>query len=285
MIGRLLESLGLFVGGWKDPNHEALFFQRINEWLMAQCGARWDNPTPISGLWERTELVAWIEAYVRYLLDSPRAIQFLGIRHYLRYRGITSLDIARGWKDPRNTFTLPLWLRLFPEARVLYVERHGVDVAQSLKLRSERRHRVAVRTYRRWKFLHAARLKRGGFVDSPRCLSLEGAFGPWRDYVDEAARTLQALPPERVLKLRFENVLTDPQEHLARAAEFCQLYVCPTKVRDAIVAIDSGRAYPHRSRPELLAFARAHAPELRARGYEVGEDPEVAPRSEAGRTP
>ena len=52
MLGRLLESLGLFAGTRKDPNNEAVFFQQINDWLLTQCGARWDMPGATQYLWE-----------------------------------------------------------------------------------------------------------------------------------------------------------------------------------------------------------------------------------------
>jgi hypothetical protein len=44
MITRMLENLGLFVGKRKEENHEALFFKRINNWLLKQSGGAWDYP-------------------------------------------------------------------------------------------------------------------------------------------------------------------------------------------------------------------------------------------------
>src|SRR5207244_5122505 len=135
MLGRLLEQLGLFVGVKKDVNNEAIFFQNINMWLLQQSGARWDNPDAVDCLWKNKEALSLVERHVRAILNSPRAIQFLGTRRLVT-GGINALHSAWGWKDPRNTFTLPLWLRIFPDAKIISIERHGVDVAESLRARS-----------------------------------------------------------------------------------------------------------------------------------------------------
>ena len=79
MLGRLLEELGMFFGSLKDENNEALFFQDLNEWLLGQCGGRWDNPATFNKyFWRNDEAVKWTELYIRNLLASPRFIQFLG---------------------------------------------------------------------------------------------------------------------------------------------------------------------------------------------------------------
>ncbi len=42
-----------------------------------------------------------------------------------------------GWKDPRNTFTLPMWLKVFPNAKVIHVLRDKESVARSLMKRNQ----------------------------------------------------------------------------------------------------------------------------------------------------
>jgi len=75
MLTRALESLGLFVGRNKDENHEATFFQNINDWLLRQCGGSWDHPSPISHLLGNVDIRARTAEYIRgTLLKSPRAV-------------------------------------------------------------------------------------------------------------------------------------------------------------------------------------------------------------------
>src|ERR1700733_10810901 len=148
MLGRLLEELGMFFGALKDENNEAMFFQDLNEWLLNQCGGRCDNPAPFNEyFWRSDEAVKWTELYLRNLLASPRCIQFLGARSTLR--GIGGLTMPQRSIDPRNTFTLPIWLRICPTAKVVSIERNGVDVAQSLRAREIKILEAAPRFYKK----------------------------------------------------------------------------------------------------------------------------------------
>src|SRR5882762_1173779 len=118
LVTRMLEDLGLFVGATREGNEEASFFLAINRWLMFQSGAAWDYPEPIAYLLQHKEIRALARDYiVRYLMESPRVISFLGWRNYWRYGTLVELDCPWGWKNPLNTYTLPLWLDIFPEAK------------------------------------------------------------------------------------------------------------------------------------------------------------------------
>ena len=267
MIGRLLENLGLFAGTRKDENNEAIFFRQINHWLLSQSGARWDTPQALQYLSHNEPLLTLQDGYIRQLLDGPRAVLFLGLRRYLVSGGITRLTIPWGWKDPRNTFTLPMWLRLFPGARVVYIERHGVDVAQSLRVRSEKIRVYANRKYKKYRKMISVHPKQGGFTDSPRCISLEGGFSLWQEYMQQAAQVMQQLPGERVLKLRYEQVLEAPVQHLQTSADFCGLNVANQQLQALVTGVNADRAYSYQNNPELKEFARQHRSALAERNY------------------
>lgn len=267
MLGRMLEELGLFVGKKKDENNEALFFQDLNEWLLQQSGARWDVPAAFNDyFWPHEDVLAWTEIYLRNLLASPRSIRFLGLARYAA-GGFATLDRPWGWKDPRNTFTLRMWLRLFPEARVLSIERHGVDVAQSLTARESDILADAPRFYRKYRAIFFARPRRGGFAHSPRCLTLEGGFSLWEEYTAQARDVMADLPAERRLALRYEDVLADPVGALRRSAAFCGLSPTDSDLIRVAGAVRADRALAHEQRPELTALAQKHRAALHARGY------------------
>lgn len=267
LLGRLLEKVGLFTGSRKDRHNEAIFFREINEWLMWQCGARWDSPQATNYLWQNEKLLDLTEEYIRYLLKSPRAARFLGWRRYLSTRGIQYLDTPWGWKDPRNTFTLPLWLRIFPQARVLYIERHGVDVAQSLKTRGEKKFIAATQKYQRCQKIYPIRPKRSGFLASPRCASLENGFALWQEHMDQAAEMLRQLPEHRIHRIRYESLLEDPATHLSTCSHFCNLETSHKDIAGIIQVINSNRAYAYLRNPTLKKFADMNQLELAARGY------------------
>lgn len=267
MLGRLLEDLGLFSGVKQDRNNEAIFFKSINEWLMTQSGARWDMPGAIQYLIENDKLRKWIDDYLRYSLNSPRGIQFLGFKHYVKTGGILQLNIPWGWKDPRNTFTLPFWLRVFPEAKIIYIERHGVDVAQSLKVRYNKTISSSTRRYQKYRPFYSVLSKPNGFVDSPRCATLEGGFSIWKEYTTQASKFLNAIPKERALELRYEDVLQNPEESLMKAAKFCELDVTLQDIQLLTGRVNYDRAYSYLKNPELCDFAIRHKLELSSRGY------------------
>ena len=169
-----------------------------------------------------------------------------------------------GWKDPRNTFTLPLWLELFPEARVLHVTRHGVDVAASLRYRQ--RKGLAAAASRGWQWRYGLIAKRAGIVDTLRCAGLEGGLALWEEYVIEGRRRVEDMG-ERAMELQYESVLADPVERMASVARFCGLEVTPEALRSAVGEVNPARAFAYRRDPELAQFADTHSERLARFGY------------------
>jgi len=222
----------------KDENHEATFFQFTNEWLLRQVGAAWDNPAPIRYLLENPEMRDKTTDYIRrYLLASPRAISYLGGMNYLRYRRIGLASEPWGWKDPRNTFTLPLWLDIFPEAKVIHLHRSSVDVALSLRRRGRREYQLQ-RFYQGLPLLHWIRPKRGGFVHSLRCDRLDAGLALWREYVEQGARHV-ALLKERAFEVSFETLVREPAPTLSALSKFCDLRVDPLAINSACEQINT----------------------------------------------
>lgn len=180
LVAQVLEEIGLFLGWRKDINHEAWFFLRLNDWLLHQCGGAWDQPAPIRHLLANPLGRRMVGDYLRFMLGAPRAATFLGPWQYLRYRSVAAIDRPWRWKDPRNTFTLPLWLDLFPEARIVHIYRHGVDVAASLKRRQSESVDQSQSRLQRRRWIHAFAIpRRGGFAESSRCAELDDALRLW----------------------------------------------------------------------------------------------------------
>lgn len=269
LLGELLEQLGLFSGSKKDEHNEALFFLELNNWLMGQAGARWDNPEQVRYLWcpESEAVLQASREYIQHLMTSPRAIRFLGVKSYLCNRSIARQSQPWGWKDPRNTFTLPFWLSLFPDSRIVFIERHGVDVAESLRVRAIKTVETTKKTCEKYKPILWTKLKRGGFSDSPRCLLLEEGFSLWRSYQEEATRQLADLPDDRLFRLRYEDLLTSPQQQLERASKFCGLDTVEQEILKITQGINPKRAFSYRNSEELTQFAEMHQADLAEFGY------------------
>ena len=261
-----LQRLGLFAGGRKDSvrNYEAAFFRQLNDWLLNQSGATWDHPAPFLGLLEAEDVRSLEVEYLHRVVHSRRVVGFMGPARYLRYRAPEALPPPWGWKDPRNTFTLPIWTEVFPNPRVVHVVRHGVDVASSLRARHRRtlaRRAAAFRDGR-----GGLRAGSKGFTETVRCATLEGGFSLWEEYVDQARSHLDALGG-RGVEVAYENLLSDPGEVLGELSAFCGLSPSPRSLAEVATGARPDRALAFRGRPELEAFAEAVGERLRARGY------------------
>lgn len=255
LLGRLIRGLGLFSGAWRDENDEALFFLELNKRLLAQCGASWDEPRAAAERFRDPGALDAATDYAAARVGGLSAALFLGVSGFLRYRDIRGLDRPWGWKDPRNTFTLPVWRKVFPQAKVLFIERHGVDVARSLELRS-------VRTR------PAARLPwTGRSATSVRCSTLEGGLSLWAEYQAQANALLADVPAGLLHALRYEKLLEEPARELGRAAAFCGLKAASDEVRAVTATIRMDRAYAYRRDKRLLRFARDNEVTLNKWGY------------------
>jgi len=268
MLARQVEALGVFMGKKKEANHESTFFLNIDRWLMAQSGGSWDNPQPIHYLLNNKEARQRVGTYIdRYLLRTPQTISYLGWKKYVRYRSPFALDIPWGWKCPLTTFTLPIWLDLFPNAKIIHIYRHGVDVANSLRQRGRRDADPANfgGLYYKLPVVHAIRPKRGEFI-RPRCDFLEGGFSLWEEYFDEARAHVSALNG-RALELRYETLLSEAENVLEEVARFCNLSVSPEAIKAVAAMVRKERACAYRDNSHLRVFAEQVAARLGVYGY------------------
>jgi hypothetical protein len=298
LVTRLLEGLGMFAGWRRDRNDEAVFFQRLNDWLFRQCGAAWDSPHPFTSLLDDKALREIVVDYLDRLVRGPRVASYLGPKRFVSYRTPFNLDRPWGWKDPRNTYTLPLWLELFPDARVVHVTRHGVDVAQSLRARqiqsvgryggggptAGRVLSAALRRGSKWRnpagLFRAAYVASAAWIDLPlhwrfassvRCGELDGGFALWEEYAEEAARNVAAVG-DRGMTVRYEDLLHEPAGTLAAVVRLCGLDVAAHRLADVVEQVRGERAFAYRRDPALHQFAMRVAQPLSRHGYQVAEE-------------
>jgi hypothetical protein len=251
MIARLLDQLGLFQGITLQDDHESTYIVATNEMLMERVNATWDNPLPMRDFLACESAVRMTATALRADLISRRIRGFLG-----KAKSLAEFDQPWGWKDPRTIFTLPIWLRIFPGAKLVHVIRNGVDVAASLrarerKLLAEREKKFDGRMAR---FSFKPVLDRAGYKGSARCLILQRGFELWKEYRQQAEDVLRGID-NRVFSIRYEDFLTDPAQHLRRLVEFCELKnITEDSVNKAIGSVDARRAKAFESDPELSAF-------------------------------
>lgn len=127
MVTRILNICGLFLGpeevltlpGEANPAGywENQPFVRLNEAILEAIGGAWDVLPEASPGWERSNRLAEHRAQAKELLAA-----FSGREPW-------------GWKDPRNSLTLPFWKAIIPGLSIVVVVRSPISVSRSLKKR------------------------------------------------------------------------------------------------------------------------------------------------------
>lgn len=190
LLTRLLSEMGAEMGQSLDRHREALCFQSINDTLLRTSRASWLNPDPFVSQLSTPDFVSQMTELAERMLANE-----------IETFGRIGPEQLWGWKDPRTTLTLPIWLCLFPEAKVVHLIRNGIDVALSLERR-------AWRNYLRPRHNDIERLfPLGSFIKGYRL---------WATYLKCAASYSQ---PHHY-QMRYENLVSHPMGELAALANF-----------------------------------------------------------------
>ena len=129
LVTHLLQMCGMYLGDERDlvpaatANPDGYWehrrFVEINQELLTILGGDWDTPANIPG----PSSAEWVEnaglARLRKEAEELRA-SFAGHKSW-------------GWKDPRNSITLPFWFGQIPDLKVVVCLRHPLEVAASLR--------------------------------------------------------------------------------------------------------------------------------------------------------
>ena len=114
-----------------------------------------------------------------------------------------------GWKDPRNTFTLGSWLKIFPNLHVVHIYRNGIDVSRSLFERNS-----MLQPESKW---HSTKLN-----DINTCFDL------WETYVQQAQSWKSTLG-KRYIGVRYEDLISMNDNSVEMLEGFCN-----RSLRDAL---------------------------------------------------
>jgi len=252
MLVQLLNELGFFAGDHLDPNEETWYLLRRNEWILRRAGGAWDQPKACL-------------AFLRQPAIQEQLIELLTADVRKRFSEFVSgglgsrlLEGPWGGKDPRMSFTLPIWQEVFPNCRIILMRRNGVDVANSLARRADASwasgSAASVRTLRRRikSVLHPFEFL-PHWSKPTRCFDLESGFDLWQDYVETAESVFEQFEGDKIA-LRYEDLLADPAAHLAEVARFCDLETSPEQISAASEQVDGDRRLAFLKVPALREF-------------------------------
>jgi hypothetical protein len=125
ILAKVLEEGGVFMGVRKDHNYEATHFLSLNQQTLKASGNNWLEPIiPSKENWKM------LSAKELFLIHFKLVTK--GQRLLYRFK-----NPKWGFKDPRTTFTLPMWLSIFPNAKVIHLVRDTEAVAKSLYKRNQ----------------------------------------------------------------------------------------------------------------------------------------------------
>ncbi|PYK51311.1 MAG: hypothetical protein DME20_02195, partial [Verrucomicrobia bacterium] len=206
MLTRLLHACGLYLGTENDlmppqsdnPDGfwEHLGFVALNDDVLHELGGAWDLP-PMVG-----------ESFTSSRLDPLRLKARLLIERF---------DSASvwGWKDPRNSLTLPFWQQLFPKLKTLIMVRNPLEAAHSMRKRNGSSYSFGLRL--------------------------------WEIY---NRRLIEAVNGDERLVTHYDLFFQDPEFELRRIADFIGL--SDAQVRSAAALVTTRRRHIHFTIEQLI---------------------------------
>lgn len=137
-VAKLLRWSGLFLGADAGPPadrkfHESRVFRRTNEGILqtltggCSLGMRTVDPGEWGRYFRGLEDPETFEAALRRIDARRIRRRYWGGNRLTTYlRRLRLRNTRWGWKDPRNSLTLDIWLRIFARPKVLVVTRKWV---------------------------------------------------------------------------------------------------------------------------------------------------------------
>jgi sulfotransferase family protein len=184
VVARIARRAGLFLGTNLNPAEDSL--------EVAEYYDRWINPYYWHGHGWAPNVESEMRAELLPLLEKHRAPANGG---------------PWGWKEPRSIYLVSFLAGAVPGLRLVHVVRDGRDLAFSKNQNQPRKHAHAVL---------------GTDADGPEDTPVR-SIELWNTVNMRAADTAEAELGERYLRIRFEDLCTEPEATAARVLEFLNL--------------------------------------------------------------
>ncbi len=220
LLSKILEQTGIFMGKKKDENNEAYFFIKFNEFSLRRAGGSWKNPNPFFKK-GRKFLSSEIKRAKRYLRSFKR-YEYTGWNRFFKYKSLEEIDFPWGWKDPRNSLLLDLWVSIFPNAKIIHIYRNPIDVAESLRKRSVKEFEYFNKNLYRKLKLKYIKLKKEDFGSSEKIFSIDEGIALWETYINKIYEFEKKLNLN-IFHLKYEDFLENPDKYLYKILEYLSM--------------------------------------------------------------
>ncbi|WP_104735089.1 sulfotransferase [Hanstruepera ponticola] len=248
MLTRFISDLGVFMGNDKSENDESKFFQNVNRWLLYQSGASWDTPLNSNNL--NPYFIEKSSQILEDRLQSIWSVKYLGLNRFLKYRGILNTREPWGWKDPRNTLLLPIYKKVFPNAKIVHIYRNPIDVAVSLQKRENKKKQQNNSKKEKLKifFLKYERVINHSLVVE----DLKKGINLWEFYTEKSFSSSNYF--DDVIHIKYEDFLEDPRPVLHDLSRFLNIDPNEGLINNVVEKVNPNRSYAFRTNDEYLAL-------------------------------
>jgi hypothetical protein len=243
LLTKILQQIGVNIGKDIDDNYESQFFVKLNEWAFFQAGATWDNPLNMNFLTDDfSENIA--QNFKKHLHKYKFS------KNFANYKKLSQSNVLWAWKDPRNTFTYPIWQKIFPEAKFINIYRNPIDVAESLRTREEifqktkfSQTKTGIKKRLNEYFLTRKRL----YSQSIRVLNIEEGIKLWEEYTSKALSI-----NNNIIHISYENFLENPEEFITKISNFIDYKSVNYNFNSLKNIVDKNRKFAFLNDEELI---------------------------------
>ena len=263
MVTNILHKLGLTIGEKLDLNHESIFFQRINIWMMSLLASSWDSPKNFNRM--DLEVKKNIMIQLNELLNSRTNSLYFGWSSIIKKGSFSEISRPWGWKDPRNTFTSSIWKEVFPDLKTIYIIRHPIDTAESLFQRQKIEKSKDIKRDKKYLDLVKSLLSitHTSYNSSMLLNSYEDCFNLIELYYNQILDNRD----DESLIIKFEDIISNPEIEIQNMLNYCNLSFKQEDMINAIKNINPSRSYSYRNNSDLLEFENTFRGLIEKMGY------------------
>jgi len=263
MVTNILHKLGLTIGEKLDSNHESIFFQRINIWMMSLLASSWDSPKNFNRM--DLEVKKNIMIQLNELLNSRTNSLYFGWSSIIKKGSFSEISRPWGWKDPRNTFTSSIWKEVFPDLKTIYIIRHPIDTAESLFQRQKIEKSKDIKRDKKYLDLVKSLLSitHTSYNSSMLLNSYEDCFNLIELYYNQILDNRD----DESLIIKFEDIISNPEIEIRNMLNYCNLLFKQEDMINAIKNINPSRSYSYRNNSDLLEFENTFRGLIEKMGY------------------
>ena len=237
LLSKILEKNGVFMGRYKEINNESKFFLRINRWMFTMLGASWDNPKSFHNISIDTKKI--ILNRVNNIISSKYNFYFFGLHSLFLKKSFNDLPFKWGWKDPRNTFTLPLWLKIFPDAKVVNIERHPLDSSLSLLNRQKSYKEIDLKMKNKFYYplTNLLSISHSSLISSTLINDIDDCLKITKEYILESNENNNNC--KNIINIKYEDLLSNPYDTIEYIFNHCNLIINEQTINNIIKTIES----------------------------------------------